>query len=146
MKRRFFSACLLVFVSTCVAQTKVKTVHIRVLNGRNGKPVKYADTATVVFPLSPYTTPVERKADKLGDLTLLAPTEGQLTLTVASHPGCQHIAKADRAQGPAKISLQNIFAAGAIEANGCKVRGTPPVAGELIVYVRPLHWWEGFRD
>ncbi len=146
MKRPFLFACVLFLVPTCVAQTKIKTVHIRVLNGRNGKPVKYADTSTVVFPLSPYTTPIERKADKLGDLTLLAPTAGQLTLTVAGHPGCQHISKADRAQGPAKISLQNIFAAGAMEANGCKVRGTPPVAGELIVYVRSLHWWESFRE
>ena len=146
MKRLLLLVATLTLVPAASAQTKVETVHIRVLNGHSGKPVKRADTSTLVFPLSPYTTPIERQADTQGNLSLLVPIEGQLTLTVIKHPSCRRLSKADRAKGPAKVSLQDIFATGFVEANGCNQRSIAPSPGELIVYVRPLHWWESLRD
>ena len=129
-----------------LAQTKVATIRIRVLNAHGGRPVKRADTSTIVFPLSPYTTPIERTADRKGDLSLIVPTEGQLTLTVARHAGCRRVSKADRAKGPERLSLAEILASGVIETNGCGTHKAAITPGELIVYVRPKHWWERLRD
>ena len=140
-----FVSTLLIFPAG-LAQTKVATVHICVLKSRSGKPIKHADTSSIVFPLSPYTTPIDRIADKRGNLSLLVPTEGQITVTVSKYTGCQHLSKADHAKGPVRLSLQEILATGVLDANGCRMRNAVTTPGELIVYVRPMHWWERFHD
>ena len=146
MKRIVFVAAMLLTVPACIAQTKVATVQIRVLNSRSGKPIKHADTSTIVFPLSPYTTPIERIADRQGSFSLLVPTQGQITVTVSKYASCEHMPKAERDKGQIRLSLQQLFATGVLNTNGCRKRTATLTAGELIVYVRPLHWWERFRD
>ena len=141
-----FSLAMLLTVPACFAQTKVATVNIRVLNSHSGKPVKHADTSSIVFPLSPYTTPIARTADKLGKLSLLVPTEGQISVAVSRYAPCQRMSKAAHAKGPVRLSLQEIFATGVLDTNGCRQRNAALTPGELIVYVRPLHWWERLHD
>ena len=132
---------MLVIVPSSFAQTKIATVHIRVLDSHSGKPIRHANTSTLVFPLSPYTTPIERRADRQGALTLLVPTEGRISVAVTKYAGCQHLSKADRAKGPTRVSLQEIFATGVLDTNGCRLPKMQPKPSELVVYVRPLHWW-----
>ena len=137
---------LLSATQCCAAQTRIATVHIRVVQGGGARPVKRADTITTVFPLNPYTLPIEKIGDKQGAVAVLVPTEGQITLAVANHAGCRHISKADRAKGPERISLETILNTGVVDTNGCKVHSTSPTPGELVFFVRGLHWWERLRD
>lgn len=137
---------LLLAMPAGYAQTRIGTVHILVLNAHGGKPVKRARTSTMVYPLSPYTTPIRRSTDAKGDLALLVPTEGELAFRVVDFPPCQHVAKADRKKPLAPVPLATIFASGVVAAGGCRAQHIAPSPGELIVYVRPKHWWEQIRD
>lgn len=141
MKRQLF-LCSLVLHGTMYAQLQVASLRIRVLNGHNEKPVKLANLIVTETPLSPYNIPLEQRTDATGQSSLLVQSGIEIHTVVLRYPTCRRVAKADRKQPPLGYSTQQILLGGVVSENGCSKRSLPPTPGELILFVRPQHWWE----
>ncbi len=128
------------------AQLQVSTLHIRVLNGRKGSPVKNASATMTVVPIGPYATPLERKTDAQGSFSMLVESDVkgdvQLRALVLRYPTCRYVPKADRKKPPMIYAVHDILTHGIVSDNRCSKRTVAPTPGELTLFVRPLHWWE----
>ena len=124
------------------AQLQVSPVAIRILNGRNAHPVKLAETINTALPLTPYATPIERKADKGGSYSLLLQSDAQLRTVVTHFRTCRAVPKADRKQPPLAYPVEQIVAQGVVAENRCSNHTVAPQPGTLVLFVRPLHWWQ----
>ncbi len=124
------------------AQLQVSTIHIRVLRGSNAKPVRRATVSTTVIPIEPYATPILRSTDPSGEVSLLVQGDAGVRATVLHYPSCRHIPKAERKQPPRTYPVEQILTSGVVSENGCGRHTEAPTPGELILLVRPLHWWK----
>ncbi len=134
--------CSLLLPVTMQAQVQVAPVRIRVLNGRNKKPVKLARLLMTETPVQPYNTPLEQTTDATGRSSVLVQNDIEIHTLVLRYPTCRHVSKADRKKQPAGYSSQQILMQGIVSENGCSKRTLSPTPGELILFVRPQHWWE----
>lgn len=143
MKPLILVWAMLVLAATAGAQTKVERIRIRVLDGHSGKPVRRVSTLTTVYPLISYRYPIDARTDAQGVASLLVPTDTQISSVARRHPLCQ---RRDKAQpdAPVGFSVAAILAAGVDAPNTCSHKTAPAVPGELVLFVRPLRWWERF--
>lgn len=123
------------------APLQVATIHIRVLKGRNDRPVRRAGTSTSVLPLQPYATPIPRTTDRAGTFSLLVQTDAEVRVAVAKYAACRTVAKADRKKPLPAYSVEQILASGVVTENRCSQHTVAPTPGELILFVHPTHWW-----
>ena len=135
-------SCSLLLTSMMQAQVQVAPIRIRVLNGRNEKPVRRANLIVTEMPAQPYYTPLEQTTDATGRSSLLVQGNIELHTLVLRHPTCRRVSKADRKKQLVGYSTQQILTQGIVSENGCSKRTLKPTPGELILFVRPQHWWE----
>lgn len=124
------------------APLQVAKIQIQVLNGRKGKPVRRAKAFTTVLPVQPYATPIASDTGRLGTFSLLVQTGTQVHTTVSKYTPCSFVAKADRKKPPAAYAVDDILSHGVVAENHCSTRTAKATPGELILFVRPLHWWQ----
>lgn len=143
MKRLLLFLLSALFVHMANAQMQVATVHIRVLNGRSGKPVRHAQTFTAMLPASAFSTPIAVKTDAKGVASLLAVSTGELAVTVPHHATCEYKRKSERKTlGPREYPVQQILGAGVVGGDRCGRPRVTAAPGELVVFVRASHWWQ----
>ena len=124
------------------AQLQVSSMTVRILSGRNGKPVKRANLILTQTPAQPYATPLDRKTDLSGRTSLLIQNGSDLHTVVLRYPTCRTVSKIDRKKLSAGYSTEQIMMQGMVSENHCSKRTVSPTPGELILFVRPQHWWE----
>ena len=123
------------------AQMKVVTIHFHVLNGRSGKPVKYAHATVNVYPLSKDETPTKFTTDSVGNFSMLVLGTAQVSTRMEGHRPCERIAKADRKKPARRFSVEQIVSSGVLSPNDCSSRSASPTPDVLTLYVRPAHRW-----
>ena len=141
---RTISALTLALLPAAHAQTTVDTIRVKVLNGRNGKPVKRAQATVDVYPKAKYEVPVKFTADQAGSFSLLVQHAGEISTRIEGHEACQSLSKAARKLPPTQFPVAQIASVGVVSPNTC---GRPPAApqpGILTLYVRTPPWWERF--
>ncbi len=121
---------------------QVSTIQLRVLRGRNNKPVRKADVFITAVPITQYATSLERTTNAQGAVSLLVERDVQVRAVVSHYRTCRLIAKADHTNPPTAYAVSDILASGIVSDNHCSKRTVAPKPGELTLFVRPLHWWE----
>lgn len=157
-------ALLVILATLCNSSVFAQGIRIRLLNGRNGHPIKDC--------LNVWTSPVQRtpfvvRTQKNGIAVVVindrnASEERQIVAPCKAVPTSASIAHADtigvwpdlevdcRPRNEIGISptrtkfysVDEILKIGVAVTNTCGKFKTNPVPGELIFYVRPAHWWE----
>ncbi|MGI4829874.1 MAG: hypothetical protein ACRYFU_17015 [Janthinobacterium lividum] len=135
---------LFAFVSLAAAQSPVATIRIRVLSGRDGKPVKRADSSTTVLPAGTFADAITTTTDRTGLETVYVPTASSLRVLVKHHASCDALPRKQRKLGSGPAAAAAIVATGVVSGNRCGKQAAAPTPGELTLYVRPWHWWQRF--
>jgi hypothetical protein len=146
MKCAFIFPAAILTVSIATLNAQSTTIRIRFLDGHTGKSVVHANSFIGVYPLQPHRGPIELVADANGEVNITVPTDSRVNSTVSEYPTCRHVAKAARTKGPVTFPVEKIFSSGIVDANNCSHFTTQPIPGELVLFVRPLHWRERLSD
>lgn len=140
--RTLLLCCVVLCSVSMQAQVEVSPLKLRILNGHSGKPVKRANLTVTVTPAQTYGTPLDRRTDNAGVSSLLAQTGTEIHTVVLRYPTCRAVPKADRKKPSTGYPTQRILVTGIVSENHCSKRTTAPAPGELVLFVRPQHWWE----
>jgi len=130
----------LCYGSACTAQ---QSIRIRVVDGRTGKPIaSNALTIDAGTDSGWYGEDFHTSADGIYDVVL---RNDQVPFAVydSAHYRCDSIKENDP---KALYNLRNVLNYGAVSANVCGNAHAQPVKGEILIYVRPAHFWERIRD
>jgi hypothetical protein len=136
--------------SFSAAQQQVK---IRVLDGRNGRPVRSeinvdffeSDERGVAIGQRHNWRWLTPRADDDGLIHLrIEPTDKYLTVNPADSFDCRLRKKELRPVQPPLHSLGEIVQSGIALENHCGKAQVAPRPGELVLFVRPFDWWEKF--
>ena len=132
-KIAFFSVSLLLAVSTLQAAT----IRIRVLDGRNGKPI--ADEVLQIF-INDQNGASQLGTGKDGAATLEVPTCASLRIQSNHYMDCRLHKKG----APRPIySVDEIISLGIAAGNICQRRlDFKASRGEFLFFIRPYRWWE----
>ena len=118
--------------------------RVRVVDGRNGTPVErahlrlwYDETGGAAFTLI---------TNAQGIALLPAPvgTPVRVLLTPDDRIDCRATQRATNEPGVG-INLESLAEFGAVLTNRCGRIGEKPRPGELVLFVRPLRWYEGLN-
>ena len=135
---------LLAFGLATGAQMKVATVHIRVLNGHNGKAISLAESSTSVLPVGTFPDAITTVTDRAGLETVYLPTTGSLRTIVKHHATCDAVPRNQRKNGSHPVMAAAIVATGVVLDDRCGHQKIAPTPGELTLFVQPWHWWQRF--
>lgn len=131
------SAWLLTLVASALHGA---TILIRVVDGRNGKAVA---RERVVFWIDKMSGAArDAKTDPDGVATIEAPAGARLITAFDVMFDCRPF---KRGTPRPSYAVDEILSSGVVAGNTCgKVRGSAK-PGEILFFVRPVHWWEGMR-
>lgn len=176
--RHFFFAC--VFVALSGPLLHAEEIHIRVLNGQNGRPITneclnvslgqwhgadliaptngegvvvlhLGDGGVAADPVSPRVCngtasvgpkPLARGADSIavaGDVYFACQEYGKIIPGEAATPNLP-------GRMMPSYSIKGILESGISASNTCGRSRVKAKPGELILFVRPLHWWERMKQ
>jgi hypothetical protein len=116
---------------------KAEPVTIRVLNGKNGKPMPNV-RVLLQDATTNYTLGDAAETDSNGRVTF---SLGQSTSIRPAVDGVGECANKREAIDPS-FSVAKIRDAGLVESNQCGKFTIPPRPGELVLFCRPPTWWE----
>jgi len=142
-----FHAITLLSISTWSQE-----IRIRVLDGRNGHPIRdhqiniwlhENDEHVTVWSDRHSVRQLLPSTDKQGTITLhIHPEENYITLFSANYPDCRKLTMGNGGLIDPAYSLAEISKSGVIVSNKCGKFTLTPNPGELLYFVRPWHWWE----
>lgn len=116
------------------------TIHIQVLDGRNGKPIAKEHVQVWVNGRAGDAHDVPTGADGIG--TLDAPDSGVIVIASDLYVDCRPFRKG--VPSPT-YGIHEIVSSGISAENACGKAARRAQPGQLLFFVRPSHWWEGFR-
>ena len=118
------------------------TFRVRVVDGRNGAPVRNAHVK--LWYDEPAGSGYEFATDARGVGEMPAPVGEPLRVlaTVIDYTDCR---KPMRGDPPRAYNLAGIAKAGVAAENACGRVATHTRPGELVLFVRPPHWYEGLN-
>ena len=136
-----YLAINVVLLALCApAISRAEPITVRILNGRNGKPIHGVRTY-VSFDGKP--NEVDQILDKSGTVTL----QPQNYKTVRVSPvGTVSCGEQRTGQPALDYSLGEVSTRGYVSPNDCGHNKVYPHAGELVIYVRYATAWELFRN
>lgn len=122
------------------ADTHAASLRIRVLDGRSGKPVAGEHLQIWINEAKGAAQDIVTGQD--GIALLEAPAVGRVIVATDLYVDCRPFKKGEAR--PA-FSVSEIISNGVTAANTCGNANPEARSGELLLFVRPAHWWEGFR-
>ena len=127
---------LLVLLTSALPQS----IAIKVLNGRNGRPMPNANVNVWRTKDQIQATPLQ--TDQNGALSLhVEDRDADLRMQVG-YASCQLSKPKYSWLFVATIPTREALERGIVTANLCGKATAQPQPGEVIVFVRPLTWWE----
>jgi hypothetical protein len=146
MKPLGVAGVLLSLLSVCSAQQTTGSsakVIIRLLNGKNGKPIRRHDTANVW--LGDSDNQLLQTGPK-GEITIDASNARPFEVRFLPNTYFDCRFQRDGASGQyVKYSLEQIISKGVVGENSCGETHISPTPGVLVVYVRPRTFLEGMK-
>lgn len=131
---------MLVCATTLSAQSNVGPIRLRVLDGRNGRPVQHE--VIRIWYDEQEGTPILVQTDAAGVAEIPAPPGGdaiRLMLEPTQAIDCRKL----QAGAPlVAYNLKKIEQAGTVAENRCGSVDTRHAAGELLLFVRDRHWYD----
>jgi hypothetical protein len=122
------------------ADAHAVSVRIRVLDGRTGRPV--AGEHLQIWMNEARGAARDVVTGKDGIALLEAPSGATIIVATDLYFDCRPFKKGDARPS---YSVGEIVSAGVTAANTCGNADPEARVGELLLFVRPIHWWEGFR-
>lgn len=133
-------ALLLVVAINCCSRLEAETVTIRVLNGKNGKPVT-DEQVNVLFPVN-HRAQLLLHTDKDGDVQF----DGDRGEVFQILPDFYADCRSWQAGTPSPLySVTEVLSEGRLTQNTCSKMNIEPRRGKLVYFVKPLHWWEAYK-
>jgi hypothetical protein len=131
----------ILFCSSTLAQT----IHLRVLNGRNGRPISSERVQVwidITMDGNTQVIPRQLSTDSNGQAELYV--GGATTIRIASidYFDCRPFRK--NAPRPT-YSVAEILSSGLATANRCGKPRVEARPGEVVFFVRPFTWWEELK-
>jgi hypothetical protein len=122
------------------AEPTTRTLKVRLLNGKNGKPIK--DYNPTIW-IGDITDRIERYTDSHGEIVFTVTDMSSQQLRVAPdwYADCRFKGDSDAGM-QVKYSLEEIVNKGVVSENLCGKRRIDPVPGVLVLYVRPRTFTE----
>jgi len=158
-------------ICLCVPFSHAEEIHIRTLNANNGRPI--SNECLNVWSGTARGAHLVAQTDKQGTAVLEVtkdeistkngcpgwPTQasrpsgtGGLTLSGDHYLACQEYGKITRGEAPVNslttmpaYPIAKILESGISAGNTCGKFRAEAKPGELILFMRPLHWWERMK-
>jgi hypothetical protein len=131
---------MLAFSGLVSSPVRAQTIQIRVIDGRNGHPISGERLQVSTDPNFNNWMQSSTSSDGIATVDV----GGGKEIKIASNLfyDCRPFQK----DVPRPVySVAEILNTGAATANACGKLKVEPKRGELLFFVRPLHWWEGIR-
>jgi hypothetical protein len=141
--RLSYRCALLISIATAFfpPSLSAQEIRIRVLDGRNGHAI--SDEHVNVWFNSFKGSALESATDKNGYVTLQLPKDVKFLVIAADYyADCRSIRKNF---APQSYPVAEIIKIGVLADNTCGKFAVEPKPGELVFYVRPLHWGEALH-
>jgi hypothetical protein len=127
----------------------VVETRIRLLDGRNGRPISNMDVLVLQTSTPEGQTRLKRIAttgqDGYATISVPAEFKGMILVAAVGEPSYQECVRWDK-EGQ-EFSVDAIRAAGIVSENTCKRKITQsPIPGVLILYLRPETWCHRMGD
>jgi hypothetical protein len=131
------------FLAIACESVEAEPIQIRVLDGRNGRVVPGArlhiwKNQRIAADL------INLTADGSGVIQFTVPAGSLLFLQADSYVDCR-ISKRTAGDN-VSYSVSELLETGVAAVNVCGKAKAKAKPGELIVFVRPQHWWDRFKD
>jgi len=122
-------------------------ITFRVLDGRNGHPVKNA-TVDVWLGTAARGVPLQIKTNADGTAQLRMKADYKSFVTAGEWVGdCRGGNSPGKSYIDASVyRFADVVEHGTATQNTCGKATAQPKPGEFILFVRPLHWWEKMRE
>jgi hypothetical protein len=128
--------------NTC-AEAITPTIKVRLLNGKNGKPIKN-DTPNIWF--GDAVSPINPHTDSNGEVVVSVNQAQSEELQVLPNQYADCRFKGNSTAGlHVKYSLKQIITTGVVSENLCGKNRIDPIPRVLILYVRPMTFMERWR-
>ena len=144
--KRATHVCIVIVV-LIIGSAAAKQVKIRVVDGRNDKPLKGV-TVDIWFGRKAVPPPSQVTSSDDGTALVIIPDPIDTVLI-----GAQLVGDCRRLPGSNKNYIENnaygvddILRTGIVTQNNCGRRKDELIKGVLVYYVTPLHWWERIHD
>ena len=137
MKHR--KLCWLAVFLLPAAPLPAEVIRIHIEDGRNGKRISN-EHVQVWINGTPRAVSLAPDAD--GTAVLDAPAGSRIEIESNYYMDCRPFQKG--APRPT-YSVDEVMISGIATTNSCGKVGAEARRGELLFFVRPLHWWEGVR-
>lgn len=128
------------YLQNAGTEATTKTIKVRLLNGKNGKPIK--DDNPSIW-IGDATSPINPWTDSHGEIVVSVTDTRLQELRVSPdwYVDCRF--KTDSEDGMrVKYSLEEIINTGVVSENLCGKRRIAPIPGLLVLYVRPRTFME----
>jgi hypothetical protein len=159
---------VLLAFGSCRTALRGQTVEIKLVNGKTGRPIPGACVnvwvgnerkAALAVPTDEDGVAQLRLTDKDGEVDIQNRWRGcgdfgTIDPVVKYHDSLRINAGYVLCQSPAPgyswlatmdLSMREVLGHGIATANTCGKAAAPPKPGEVIVFVRPLSWWEKLK-
>jgi hypothetical protein len=122
------------------APASVEPLKIRVVDGRNGKPI--TNETVQVWINRKEGDALQLPTDKEGIARLDVSRDSRILVASNRYFDCRPFHKEE----PRPVySVSEILKSGVATRNTCGKLNLEAGRGELLFFVRPFHWWEGVR-
>jgi hypothetical protein len=132
----FTVVAFLPFIFFSSSTSLAQSITIRVINGRNGRPIPNVDVllqdATTNYTIG------HAAADSSGKISF------RVNPSVSIRPGVSGVSLCTKRPDPVEpsFSVATIRESGVVAPNTCGKLIVQPRAGELVLFYRPPTWWE----
>jgi hypothetical protein len=117
-------------------------IRIHVIDGRNGKTMTNEKAQVWINAKKGYALSLAPGADGIAELE--APAGSLIIVQSNLYVDCRQFEKGTT-RPPLTYSVDEIRRSGLVAQNTCGKLNVAARPGELLFFVRPIHWWEGMR-
>jgi hypothetical protein len=132
-------ASLLLVIAPVSAGAQTVQIHVRFLDGRNGKPISKKQTH--VFDVTHQQEIPTNRADQLGRVLVNVSENSVINAGTRDFIDCTN----NSSGAATSAGVHQILTAGVIGGNLCGKASATPAPGELVVFVRPWGFWEKLK-
>ena len=146
-----FSAFCLFSFSFVAAGQDLQHITVRVLDRHSGRPVESNLILSVLYNTEPYKTAIKVDAGPDHPAVISIPNyiDSIAVSVMGKHDGWwRYACDGERDTEPHNhwYSVSDILSTGVSAINYCSKKWVKPKPGELVLFVRPMHWWEKFGE
>lgn len=137
------SAAVIVFSLLAGVAVHAQTLHLRILDGRNGRPIANEQPqVTWIGHQNGSPIQVQTNQDGIAKLDLPSGAIDYVRIEANLYYDCRKVSKD---MTPTSYSVREALRAGIVAINTCGKVDIEPGRGEIILFVRPLHRWERLK-